>query len=49
MYIFMVQASMLVIMPRINERIASIMATPYRFLLLVKRQILRHTDQFEIV
>ena len=35
------QASMPVIIPRINENIASVMATPYRMLLLVKRQILR--------
>ena len=40
-YDFMVQLSMPVIIPRINEMIASAMAMPYRILLLVKHQILR--------
>jgi hypothetical protein len=39
----MIQLSTPVIIPRINEVIASAMATPYRILLLVKHQILRDT------
>ena len=42
-YTLMIQASMLQVIPRINEGIASRMTTPYRNLLLVKRHILRYT------
>ena len=38
----MIQASTPVVKPRINEEVASRMTTPYRILLPVKCQILRH-------
>ena len=41
-YVLMFQASTLVTMPSINEKLASRMTTPYRILLPVKCQILRH-------
>ena len=43
-YTLMIQASMLQVIPRINEGIASRMTTPYRNLLPVKRHILWDTD-----
>ena len=43
-YNLMIPVLTLQIMARINEGIASRMIMPYRILLLVKRQILRHKD-----
>ena len=39
------QPTMLQTVPSINEAIASKMTTPYKILLLVNRQILRHTSR----
>ena len=43
-YTLMIEASMLQIIPGINEGIASRATILYKLLLLVKRQILPHTD-----
>ena len=43
-YTLMIQTSMLQVIPRKNDGIASRMTTPYRNLLLVKHHILRSTD-----